>query len=128
MLLQSQPLLNAVPREKIAEMLNEAYRNSGTGFNLNMRFPGDGSTPLSNEQEQMQQQNQQSIQQIVQALQGLMGEMQNIKQQSLKNASDTQQLARSIQSVAESVRAQVITAENVPAGAVAPGAPTRGLQ
>ena len=127
-LLQSPQLLNAVPREKIAEMLNEAYRNSGSGFNLNMRFPGDGSTPLSNEQEQMQQQNQQSIQQIVQALQGLMGEMQSIKQQSLKNAADTQQLARSIQTVAESVRSQVITSENVPAGAVAPGAPTRGIQ
>ena len=127
-LMTNPALVNAVPREKIAEMLNEAFRASGSGLNLNLRFPGNGSQPLSAEQEQALQQQAQQSQQMGQVLTGVIQELQMMKEEQAKNQDATAQLARAIQTIAESVRAQVITTQDVPAGAVAPGAPTRGIQ
>ena len=121
-------MVNAVPREKIAEMLNEAFRSSGSGLNLNLRFPGNGSQPLSAEQEQAMQQQAPQYQQMGQVLTGVIQELQAMKEEQLRNQDATAQLARAIQTIAESVRAQVITTQDVPAGGMAPGVPTRGRQ
>lgn len=127
-IMQNQQLVEAVPREKVAEMLNEAFRSSGSGINLNLRFPGNGSDPLTAEQQQAIQQQAQQSQQVGQVLDAALQEMAALKEQAAKQQADSQQLARAIQSIAESVRALAITSQDVGPGQVAPGAPTRGQQ
>jgi len=90
--ISSGPMASVIPKEKVVELINEASRNMGAGFDLRIALPPgtDGSQPMGAPNEEMQgamQQIGQAVQQLTQKQQadsGTIGELKQTIQQLMQ--------------------------------------------
>ena len=77
-LLGSPELVQAIGKNRVFSMINEIFRNSGTGFDLNLQIEDGEAENLPDQAEQQVQENTKKVDEMQQFLQQLISDLQQL--------------------------------------------------
>ena len=77
-LLGSPELVQAIGKNRVFSMINEIFRNSGTGFDLNLEIEDGEDEALPDQAEQQVQQNMQRLDEMEKFMQQLISDLQQL--------------------------------------------------